>query len=147
MERIFKYLKDEEYKQLLEQAERKKYAEDDVLLKEGDTQTSIFIIVSGTVKVQRDHMMGFAIELSRHGKGEIFGEMSFLDESPASASVVACEAVNALEISHRQIVGMIRDSAGFHGRFYQSLAYILSRRLRETNEKVSGSSESMWSDA
>ena len=45
---------------------------------------------------------------------------------------------DAIIIKHEHIEQLIAEDSQIYGRFYQSLAEILSRRLRETTEKVAG---------
>ena len=142
--KIFKFLRDEEHNQLLKDSERKAFKPGEVLIQEGSRQTSLYVIVKGEAKVQRDHE-GFAIELSRHGAGEIFGDMSFIEGQAASASVIAGdEEVLAFVITHAHIAGLMGQNPAFAARFYQSLAEILSRRLRETTGLVQKDAATVW---
>ena len=143
--KIFKFLRDEEHQQLLQGSERKIYKPGEALIKEGEKQTALYIIVKGEAKVQRDHE-GFAIEISRHGPGEIFGDMSFIEGQPASATVVAGEdaEVLAFVISHTYVATLTQQNPGLAARFYQSLAEILSRRLRETSNLVEKDAAAVW---
>ena len=142
--KIFKFLRDEEHNQLLKDSERKAFNPGEVLIQEGARQTSIYIIVKGEVKVQRDHE-GFAIELSRHGAGEIFGDMSFIEGQAASASVVAGdEEVLVFIVHHNHVSNLMGQNPAFAARFYQSLAEILSRRLRETTNLVQKDAAAVW---
>lgn len=147
MMKVFKFLRDEEHQALLQAAERKAYKPGEVLIQEGQQQTSLYIIVKGLVKVQRAYD-DFAIELSRHGPGEIFGDMSFIEGQPAGASVVAAEEeeVLAFVIGHNHVNTLTAQNPGFAARFYQSLADILSRRLRETTNLVQKDkdSDAVW---
>ena len=142
--KIFRFLRDEEHNQLLKDSERKVYKPGEVLIQEGSNQTSIFVIVKGEAKVQRDHE-GFAIELSRHGPGEIFGDMSFIEGQPASASVVAGdEEVLVFIVHHSHISTLMGQNPAFAARFYQSLADVLSRRLRDTTNLVQKDAAAVW---
>lgn len=145
--KVFKFLNDGEYQALLQTSERKMYKPGDTLIKEGEQQTNMYVIVKGEVKVQRDHGEGFMIELSRHGPGEIFGDMSFIEGQAASASVVAAEdEVLAFVINHDHIHRLTQADAAFAGNFYKSLADVLSRRLRETSNMVEPgrSEDAVW---
>lgn len=135
MASIFRLLEDQEQQNLIETAELRRYEPGDVMLQEGEEEVSIFVILSGRVSVKREHV-GFAIEIGSFGPREIFGEMSFIEGLPASATVVAEEATEAAVISNRQLLNIIRQNPEFYGRFYHSLAEILSRRLRHTSDRV-----------
>ncbi len=142
--KIFRFLRDEEHQQLLQASERKAFKPGEILIQEGSKQTSLYVIVKGEVKVQRDHE-GFAIELSRHGAGEIFGDMSFIEGQAASASVIAGEEeVLVFIITHAHISTLMGQNPAFAARFYQSLADVLSRRLRETSNLVQKDASTVW---
>ncbi|HEX7966465.1 MAG TPA: cyclic nucleotide-binding domain-containing protein [Gammaproteobacteria bacterium] len=144
MAKIFRFLRDEEHQQLLQSSERKAFKPGEMLIQEGSRQTSLYVIVKGDVKVQRDHD-GFAIELSRHGPGEIFGDMSFIEGQAASATVIAGdEEVLVFIITHAHISTLMSQNPAFAARFYQSLAEILSRRLRETTNLVQKDAAAVW---
>ncbi|HEX6928304.1 MAG TPA: cyclic nucleotide-binding domain-containing protein [Gammaproteobacteria bacterium] len=145
MENPFKFLRDGEWKVLLASAQHKEFAPDQIILEEGHKPGGIIAIASGEVKVCRDHA-GFQIELSEAGPGEIYGEMSFIEAEPANASVIAKTAVEVLYITHAQVQSIIRENPGFFGRFFQSLAYILSQRLRETTGQVTTQRADTWQD-
>lgn len=137
MENPFKHLRNAEWQSLLTNAEQERFSADHVLLEEGHKPEGIFIIQSGEVKVCRDHV-GFQVELATAGPGTIFGEMSFIESEPANASVISKTDIEILYITHDHVQTIIRENPGFFGRFFQSLAYILSQRLRETTGQVTG---------
>ncbi|MGD8379566.1 MAG: cyclic nucleotide-binding domain-containing protein [Gammaproteobacteria bacterium] len=139
METVFKFLRTSEHRALLGQAEKRVYRRGDVLLHEGESVGGIFVVQKGRVLIVREEN-GDEITIAEIGPGQIFGEMSFIENQPAGASVVAEEATQALLISHDYIAAIIKQNPGFFGRFYQSLAAILSRRLRETNALITSPS-------
>lgn len=144
--KVFRYLNDDEYLALLQTAARRTFKPGALLIRQGEEQTGLFILVNGNAKVVRDHD-GFMVDISQHGPGEIFGDMSFLEGQPASASVEACDPeVLAIAISRDNINSFINKDPNFAGRFYQSLAAILSQRLRATTDSVdaSQSPEELW---
>ena len=145
MENPFKFLRDAEWQTLLAQAEKKVFHEDDVILEEGHKSRGIVIIAKGKAKVCRDHL-GFKIQLSEAGPGEIFGEMSFIESDAANASVIAETDVQVVYITHEQVQAIIRENPGFFGRFFQSLAFLLSQRLRETTGQVTRERGDEWNN-
>ena len=68
--------------------------------------------------------------------GEAFGEMSFLEDTGASADVVADGTVEILYISGGKIRELMADDSTFAARFYESLGRTLAARLRRTNPRV-----------
>ncbi len=80
----------EHMKALGEQGTVRAYPKNTVIVSEGERSESLFIILSGKVKVFLADEEGKEILLSTQGPGEYFGEM-ILDEGPRSASVMTLE--------------------------------------------------------
>lgn len=146
MLKVLKFLNDDEYQSLLRSAERAVFKAGQALIREGEENTNIYVIVSGEIKITRKHG-DFEIELARHGAGQVYGDMSFIEGLPANVSVTAADSeVLALVIGHAYIDKLAAQDSGFAARFYRSLAEILSRRLRETTGLVDSAAdpESVW---
>jgi CRP/FNR family cyclic AMP-dependent transcriptional regulator len=77
-------------KALGEQGSVKAYPKNTIIVSEGERSESLFIILSGKVKVFLADEEGKEVLLSTQGPGEYFGEM-ILDEGPRSASVMTLE--------------------------------------------------------
>ncbi len=143
MDNPFKFLKEEEWQGLTAQATAKRFAPEEVLLKEGSRASGILAIKSGEVKVCHD-VAGFNLVISEQGPGAIFGEMSFIEAEEADVSIIAMTEVEVLFITHAQMQEAIKKSPALYGRFFQSLAWILSRRLRETTGKMAQRQGDDW---
>ncbi|MFO0520815.1 MAG: cyclic nucleotide-binding domain-containing protein, partial [bacterium] len=61
-----------------------------VIITEGDTSDSLYVIITGRVKVYLADETGREVVLNVHGPGEYIGEMS-LTEGTRTASVMALE--------------------------------------------------------
>jgi hypothetical protein len=144
MEGFFRFVEEPLRSELLDGARREQFAAEQVILAEGQQRRAIFLIRNGVVRIERGHM-GFSVQLSRLGAGEIFGEMSFVEDFGASASVVAAEPTEIAIIDEAHVSELRARDPKFCGQFYQSLAEILSRRLRETT--VRGIAEYSWGGA
>ncbi|HET7198252.1 MAG TPA: cyclic nucleotide-binding domain-containing protein, partial [Burkholderiales bacterium] len=66
------------------------FARNAIIVSEGDETGSLFVLLSGRVKVFLSDAQGREVELNRLGPGEYFGEVT-LDGGPRSASVMALE--------------------------------------------------------
>ncbi len=121
----------EEEARLFARATRAAFEPDAVILEEGDVKHAIFLIREGVVRVELDHPE-FNIEVARLKRGELFGEMSFLEGMTVSANVIADDHVEVDIVDADVIAELTAKDHGFCGRVYQSLAQILARRLRET---------------
>jgi CRP-like cAMP-binding protein len=125
-----RYLTADDRRLLFERAQQAHFVRDDVILAEGSRRQAIFFLRHGFVRVERAHL-GHGIAVARRGPGEIFGEMSFLEGSGATASVVADQTVDVSVIDSADVYALLSSVPGFATRFYQSLALTLARRLEE----------------
>jgi CRP/FNR family cyclic AMP-dependent transcriptional regulator len=107
------------------------YPKGAILINEGDTSESLFIILSGRVKVYASNAAGREIVLSFFGPGEYVGEMS-LDGSPRSASVMTVEPTTCALITR----AIFRDFMLAHPDFAMHLIGKLIQRVRVTTENV-----------
>jgi CRP/FNR family cyclic AMP-dependent transcriptional regulator len=60
------------------------------VVREGDRTDFVYFVLTGNLKVMVSDEDGREVILTILGQGEMFGEMGVLDDSPRSASVVAC---------------------------------------------------------
>jgi CRP-like cAMP-binding protein len=123
---MFNGLSDDALIALAEKTSLRKLAMGDVLMRKGDFGDSLFLIHEGWVKIVTTNSDGDELILNKCGPGESIGEMALLDQDPRSATVIALEDVEALELS-RDVFEEILDQ-----RPDVSFAVIrgYSRRLR-----------------
>ena len=106
-----------------------------VILAEGSHRRALHIVNSGTVRVEQAQN-GHGIALALLGPGEIFGEMGFVENAPASASVVAQDDCVIDIIEGEALQSVMASEPGFAVRFYHSIAITLIRRLRVTSRRL-----------
>jgi CRP/FNR family cyclic AMP-dependent transcriptional regulator len=107
------------------------YPKNTILINEGDIGDSLFIVVSGRVKVYSSNQAGREIVIAFHGPGEYVGEMS-LDGSPRSASVVTLEPTTCALVNRASF----REFILAHPDFALHLIERLIQRVRLTTENV-----------
>jgi CRP/FNR family cyclic AMP-dependent transcriptional regulator len=107
------------------------YPKNTILINEGDIGDSLFIVVSGRVKVYSSNQAGREIVIAFHGPGEYLGEMS-LDGSPRSASVVTLEPTTCAVVNRASF----REFILAHPDFAMHLIERLIQRVRLTTENV-----------
>lgn len=105
---------------------------DDVLLQPNRPSSEAFIIVNGTVRVVHEPGEGKRVILAILGKGQILGEMNFMDSQGPSASVIAQELTRTLAINREAFWQCLRDIPTMS----YELAEILSRRMRVANAHI-----------
>ncbi len=103
------------------------------LIAEGDeNNNSMYWVVSGSFAVYKSNDLSELVEIGMINKGELVGEMSFLDNEARSATVMAIENSEVLEIPSGKFQSVIDDQP----RWFKSLLRTLSSRLRDANVKI-----------
>ena len=98
----------------------------------GDATDSLYIVLSGRLKVMMSDADGKEVILAILGPGEFFGEMGLIDDEPRSASVVTIEPCELLAITKRDFKKCLAEN------FEMAMAVMrgLVRRLREADRKI-----------
>ncbi len=123
---LFKGLSDDMLNALAETTHARKLAPGDVLMRKGDPGDSLFIINEGWVKIVTLDKKGDELIINKCGPGEIIGEMALLDSGPRSASVIALENSEALELKREAF----QDVIDHHPEVSLSIIRSYSNRLR-----------------
>jgi len=87
---LFAGLPESDLQAIARKAVIKSYEKNAIVVTEGEFTKSLYVILSGRIKVYLDDENGKELVLDSKGPGEYFGEM-VLDEGPRSASVVTTE--------------------------------------------------------
>jgi CRP-like cAMP-binding protein len=128
---LFSSLSEDEHARLLAGARRLTFAAGETILAEGASAKAIYVLRSGRAHVERAHL-GHGIALAKLGAGEVFGEISFLQRSRASGSVIA-DGKAEVEVLDRALIEQLLSVPAVAIAFYRTLALALARRLRETS--------------
>jgi hypothetical protein len=105
----------------------------DLVFKEGDPGTEMYIVQSGQVEIFQETRRGTA-SLAVMEKGDFFGEMALLDGAPHAASARVLQDAELIEINSTLFDRMIRGNVEIAVRMLRKL----SIRLREANKKYEG---------
>jgi CRP/FNR family transcriptional regulator, cyclic AMP receptor protein len=104
----------------------------EVVFREGDSGDTCYVVRTGQARAVREHSDGRSITLATFGPGEIFGELSMFDEERRSATIEAVEDTEAMAILGSDMRRILRE----HPDIAVKMLAGLSRRLRETNERL-----------
>ncbi len=108
------------------------YPKNLVLIHEGDRSDSLYVIVSGKVKVYVSDKDGKEAMLNIQGPGEYFGELALIDASPRSASVMTLEESHLIVVSRAAFQRCISE----HPTIAVELIGLLAQRIRTLTENV-----------
>ncbi len=129
---ILGQLTDRDVEWLGASGKRRTVAQGETIITMGKPLDSIFFLLSGEMSVLVEGIG----EIARLKSGEIMGEMSLIDASPPSATVVAVADSKVLEISKRKLYDKMSSDIEFAAHFYRAIATFLSDRLRKTVSRL-----------
>ncbi len=129
---LFQGMTAEQLHQIIPLLRPRLFQTDDILLQTNRPGEEAFLIVSGTVRVIHEPGEGKRVILAILGKGQLVGEMSFMDSQGHSASVIAQETTRTLSINRDAFWRCLREIPTMS----YELAEVLSRRVRVANAHI-----------
>jgi CRP-like cAMP-binding protein len=120
------YLTPNDWALIADKAARLQFKAGEFIVRKGKRTHGVYMILNGTASVRLPQ--GGAPIIA---PGEVCGEISFIDELPATADVIAKELVEVFYLDRPTVQGLFELFPHLGSRFYRSLASSLSRRLRE----------------
>lgn len=141
---------DEEDRQLLgDYGEFLPVHPDQLLIKEGGDQDSLYFVISGTLHVHTDTKDKRTL-VARVAAGETLGEVNLFDPSTASASVTAREFSQVWKANRADLEAFMSAYPAAAARLLSGIMSEMSQRLRRMNEKLAtreaeAAFQSFWS--
>jgi CRP/FNR family transcriptional regulator, cyclic AMP receptor protein len=130
--RLFNTLTDKELYDISPKVMMKEYKKNHIILREQDTNSFMYIIVQGKVKIYQVTDGGKEMILSVHSSGEFFGEMSLIDGKTDPATVAAIEPSLIAVISRIEFYELLHSQK----KILENLLELLCTRLRESWKKI-----------
>jgi CRP/FNR family transcriptional regulator, cyclic AMP receptor protein len=97
---------------------------------EGDPGDTLYIVVTGKVKIGRRTADGRESLISVMGPADMFGELALFDPGPRTSTVTTLTEVRAVTMDRAALRSWIRS----HPEIAEQLLRVLARRLRRTND-------------
>jgi SulP family sulfate permease len=133
---MFKRRKEETLAELEACMEKRTYAVGEKIFTRGDGGTELFLIRRGAVRIQLPLAHGQAHHLATFGRGDFFGEMSFLDHAERSADAIAFTDTDLYILSRERFDAFAEGHRKLAVNLFEALARALSLRLRYTNAEL-----------
>ncbi len=103
----------------------------ETLLQAGQSNQKLYIILSGSLSVHLEDSN--SVPVASLKPGETVGELSVIDDSPATAFVVAAEESSVLEIDESGFWDLVSSSHDFAC----NMLMLLAERLRSSDDSIS----------
>lgn len=128
---LFSTLTEQEIATLADAAMVRTFPRNAVVMTEGERSDSLYVVLSGRVKVYVSDEHGKDLVLNVQGPGEYFGELA-LDEGPRSASVMTLEPCKLAVIANE----VLREFLTGHPEAAVQLVRGLIGRVRRATESL-----------
>jgi len=125
-------LGEQEKAALAEKIDLLKYAAAQTIFNYGDPGHALYIVRSGEVEIYVKNDQGEKIVLETSQPGDIFGEISLLDDGPRTAWVTAISDVEVLRLDREHFEEYVRQ----YTPAALNLLSVAARRLRKSDEVI-----------
>ena len=116
--------------------QRRSLKDGEILFRRGDDGDELFLIRKGAVRIMLPIQQGQAHHLATFGRGDFFGEMSFLDREPRSADALASGETELYVLSRERFDEFASGHKRLALNLLEGLARALAIRLRYTNSEL-----------
>lgn len=114
----------------------------DTVIQEGAEANSMFFLLKGRIRIQKDG----SIIAAASGSGEILGEIALLSEGQRSATIVAETHVYCLKVRQDFLDSLDSEARNaYYAAMFRFLAELLAQRLETTTGKLA-SAEKMLAE-
>lgn len=130
---LFAMLPESQLALLTSVVSRRSFPRGSTIIAAGEMTDSLFVVISGRLKVLMSDDEGREVILAILGAGEYFGEMGLIDDSPRSASVITLEPCELIGLSKRDFLKCLSENFEMSTLVMRGLV----KRLREADRKIS----------
>lgn len=130
--KLFEGLSDSHFERLKSFIVFKRFAKDTPLIEEGVHGETLYLLISGKVKVTKLSDEGKELVLAERSGGDFFGEMSLLEDAPRSARIMAMEECEVGLIPKNDFTQMMLEEP----QIALNILKTVSSRLRQTNDQI-----------
>ena len=107
------------------------------ILEQDSLGSALFIIKEGKVAIRRrEPNSGEVREIAALREGELFGEMSLIEDQLVSADVVALTPVELLVLPRKEFEGLLQKNPALAAKIYKAFCRSLSDKLRKANSRL-----------
>ena len=143
---LFKDLPIEKIRKIVNILRRVTFTENEIIMKEGDSGDTMYIILEGSVEVVKSLVIG---DMDDEGVGKnkvftrldgkqhaVFGEIALLEELRRTATIKAITNCVLYEIKKDDFLKLAEDDYEMGYRILLNIARVVSARLRKADEET-----------
>ncbi len=143
-QQFFADLTDDELAIISKITSRKDFKLGDTVFKESEDGQSIYVLKSGEVKACKVAPDGELFTLTIMKDGDIFGEMSFLDGRPRSATIVAMSDLVTYVIERSDFETIVDENPRIIYKIMRNIVFTIHSIVRGMNTRYIEMINYMW---
>lgn len=129
---LFSGISSDGIEKMLSQMVIVKLTPNQVLFREGDVGTSMYIVMNGKIKIYHTSPKGDEKTITIFKKGDSFGELALIDGEPRSASAKALTFSELIKLDAFSFHELLQENYNM----VKAILIELAKRIRKTNAQV-----------
>lgn len=130
--RFFQFLDAAERRAIADRLEVRQVPAETCLFRLGDPGEEMYVVFDGTIEIDTHDKFGQKIVLATVGHGDMFGELSLIDEGPRNATAIVRQDCTLLVMTRSDLVDIVHRNP----KASLDLMAILAERIRETHDRL-----------
>jgi len=133
---LFRTLSKSELKEVTRIMHRRQYDFDEPIFHEGEPGVGMYIVLDGVISISKGTKDSVQDELAELARGEFFGELALLDESPRSATAISKDKSKVIGLFRPDLLDLIDRKPRLGNKLLFELAHLIGERLKHTNDEL-----------
>jgi CRP-like cAMP-binding protein len=133
---LFRDLSDEDLKKVAAIGSIRKHKKGDIIFKEDSKGEELFIVLTGSIAINKNVAGGRKRNLGNLKGGEVFGEISLFDTEPRSADAEATEDTEVIVLQNSKFLDLLKDNCQLANSIQKKVIAVLCQRLRKTDDML-----------
>ena len=134
--KLFEGIHEKQMQNLTAIATEKNIPKGEYVFKEGSAGREFYVIMQGTIAINKNVAGGRKRNLSNLRPGDIFGELALFDSQPRSADAEAGEDTKLAVFPNDQFLDLLSKDHAFASQIQRRIINVLCKRLRETDDML-----------
>lgn len=131
----FKYLCEEELIHLMSLITVYQYGDEEIIIKQGESDQSLYAVLKGSVKVTVDNESEDSY-ICTLGTSEIFGEAGIFINAERTANVISLDQAIILKVTRENMLKFVQKHPNASNKIFMIMIYSLLQKLKEANREL-----------
>ncbi len=132
---LFHEIYDNEVEEIIADCMVASYSPGDFIIKQGDTNTDICVLLQGQAKVSVDKE-GHEHHIANLGKGDLFGELVLINETQRTANIIAVDQCDVLIMTYENFFSYFHKKPKVFALMVLNVTRLVTKRLKGSNQVI-----------